>query len=170
MNNDDTIDAGDIGGDDDSSGKGSAAGVGAPGILARIKKGLGLTDEQKKQLAEGVKKVRPEDEERVRREVPRATEEAKKRGAVPELLDGVRTLWAMLKDADYQLPWQSKALIIFALGYFVSPVDAVPDAIPVLGYVDDLLVVAWVLHQLQGEVVAYRKLRGLDGPTAPGEG
>jgi len=131
------------------------------GLLRRLMAKVGLSDEQKKKLAEEVTKVTPGDEEKVRQEMPRATEEAKKRGAVPEFLDGVRTLWLMLTDADFQMPWQSKAMIIVALGYFVSPVDAIPDAIPVAGYADDLLVVGWVLHQLQGEVVAYRKLRGL---------
>lgn len=39
-------------------------------------------------------------------------------------------------DAD--TPAWAKATIIGALGYFISPLDAVPDLIPVVGYTDDL--------------------------------
>jgi len=35
-------------------------------------------------------------------------------------------------------PLWAKTVIIGALGYFISPVDAIPDIIPVVGYADDL--------------------------------
>lgn len=36
----------------------------------------------------------------------------------------------------------AKAVIITALGYFISPIDAIPDAIPLIGFADDLGVLA----------------------------
>lgn len=42
-------------------------------------------------------------------------------------------------------PIWAKAVIIGALGYFISPIDAIPDAIPVVGYVDDLGVIVAAL-------------------------
>ena len=39
-------------------------------------------------------------------------------------------------DAD--TPTWAKATIFAALGYFISPVDAIPDIVPVVGYSDDL--------------------------------
>jgi uncharacterized membrane protein YkvA (DUF1232 family) len=39
-------------------------------------------------------------------------------------------------------PAWAKTVIIAALGYFISPVDAIPDIIPVVGYADDLGVLA----------------------------
>lgn len=39
---------------------------------------------------------------------------------------------------DSETPVWAKAIIIGALGYFISPVDVIPDAIPVVGYTDDL--------------------------------
>lgn len=39
-------------------------------------------------------------------------------------------------DAD--TPAWAKATIIASLGYFISPVDAIPDIVPVVGYADDL--------------------------------
>lgn len=39
-------------------------------------------------------------------------------------------------------PVWAKTIIIAALGYFISPLDAVPDIVPIVGYVDDLGVLA----------------------------
>lgn len=39
---------------------------------------------------------------------------------------------------DSDTPVWAKGVIIGALGYFISPVDAIPDIIPVTGYTDDL--------------------------------
>lgn len=36
-------------------------------------------------------------------------------------------------------PWYAKALGLFVVAYALSPIDLVPDFIPVLGYVDDVL-------------------------------
>ena len=45
-----------------------------------------------------------------------------------------------------------KALIVGALGYMISPLDAVPDAIPIIGLTDDLAVLVFVLKKVWGNV------------------
>jgi uncharacterized membrane protein YkvA (DUF1232 family) len=40
-----------------------------------------------------------------------------------------------------QTPWYAKILIIITLGYLLSPIDLIPDFIPILGYLDDLVIV-----------------------------
>jgi len=50
--------------------------------------------------------------------------------------DGV-TLWFVCKHPE--TPWYSKALGIFVVAYALSPIDLIPDFIPVLGYLDDVL-------------------------------
>jgi len=47
-------------------------------------------------------------------------------------------------------------LMVGALLYFVSPIDAIIDAIPVLGFLDDAAVLAWVLGQVRAELYAFR--------------
>ncbi|WP_303311927.1 YkvA family protein [Hymenobacter sp. BT730] len=42
---------------------------------------------------------------------------------------------------DARTPWYAKALMGFTLAYAMSPIDLIPDFIPVLGYLDDLLIV-----------------------------
>ena len=39
---------------------------------------------------------------------------------------------------DSDTPVWAKTTIIGALGYFVSPIDAIPDIVPIVGYTDDL--------------------------------
>lgn len=42
---------------------------------------------------------------------------------------------------DPRVPWYAKLLIACVIGYAFSPIDLVPDFIPVIGYLDDLILV-----------------------------
>ena len=42
---------------------------------------------------------------------------------------------------DPRVPWYARALAICVVGYAFSPIDLIPDFIPILGYLDDLIVV-----------------------------
>ena len=39
------------------------------------------------------------------------------------------------------VPWYAKALALIVVGYALSPIDLIPDFVPVLGYLDDLILV-----------------------------
>jgi len=43
------------------------------------------------------------------------------------------------RKASRDAPWYAKALGIFVVAYALSPIDLIPDFIPVLGYLDDML-------------------------------
>lgn len=45
-----------------------------------------------------------------------------------------------------------KAIIVGALGYLISPLDVIPDAIPIVGLTDDLAVLVFVLKKVWGNV------------------
>lgn len=45
-----------------------------------------------------------------------------------------------------------KAIIIGALGYMISPLDVIPDAIPIAGLTDDLAVLIYVLRKVWANV------------------
>ena len=60
------------------------------------------------------------------------------------LLQTSISLWLLLKEPS--VPLTIKSLIIFALGYFICPVDLVPDFAPFgIGFSDDLALMAAVL-------------------------
>lgn len=40
---------------------------------------------------------------------------------------------------DERIPWYTKAVALAVVGYAFSPIDLIPDFIPILGYVDDLI-------------------------------
>jgi uncharacterized membrane protein YkvA (DUF1232 family) len=46
-----------------------------------------------------------------------------------------------LASRDPRVPWTVKLLAIAVAGYALSPIDLIPDFIPVLGYLDDLIIV-----------------------------
>ncbi|EJB03151.1 uncharacterized membrane protein YkvA (DUF1232 family) [Rhizobium sp. BK619] len=48
-------------------------------------------------------------------------------------------LWLAARDP--RVPWHAKAVAGAVAAYALSPVDLIPDFIPVLGYLDDLLIV-----------------------------
>ena len=59
---------------------------------------------------------------------------------------------------DPRVPWYAKALAAGIVGYALSPIDLIPDFIPVLGYLDDLVLlplgVIAVRAMIPGEVLA----------------
>ena len=46
-----------------------------------------------------------------------------------------------LAARDPRVPWYAKALALCVAGYALSPIDLIPDFIPVIGYLDDLVIV-----------------------------
>ena len=56
-----------------------------------------------------------------------------------------------LAAKDPRTPWYAKALIYFVVAHTFSPIDLIPDFIPVLGYLDDLIITPggiWLAVQL----------------------
>jgi len=51
----------------------------------------------------------------------------------------VVALWLAARDP--RVPWYAKALAAAVAAYALSPIDLIPDFIPVLGYVDDVIIV-----------------------------
>lgn len=42
---------------------------------------------------------------------------------------------------DTRTPWYAKAIVMITFLYAISPIDLIPDFIPILGYLDDLLLI-----------------------------
>ena len=62
---------------------------------------------------------------------------------LPDVVRLVRRL-----AADGSLPRGVRIRLWLLLAYLLSPIDLVPDVVPVLGYADDVVVVAWALRSV----------------------
>jgi uncharacterized membrane protein YkvA (DUF1232 family) len=76
---------------------------------------------------------------------------------VSNRLGALRTLVEMVQDADWQLPEEEKADVLSSLAYFSEPQDLVPDDIPVLGYLDDAIMIELVIQDLSLDLGAYNE-------------
>ena len=68
---------------------------------------------------------------------------------------GTKLVYAALllyyASLDKNIPIKDRALIIGALGYFILPVDFIPDALP-LGFTDDMAALTYVLKTVWGNL------------------
>jgi uncharacterized membrane protein YkvA (DUF1232 family) len=68
-----------------------------------------------------------------------------------------------IASRDPRTPWYAKALAICIVAYAFSPIDLIPDPIPILGYLDDLILLplgtVLVLRLIPDEVMAESRLK-----------
>lgn len=115
-----------------------------------------------------------------------ARKRSSERGLVAELRDNLQLFQALCVAwwrGEYRaVSRQALVAVVAALLYFLSPLDALPDWIPGLGFVDDVAVLAWVMRKWSAELEAFRawreaqpakrqadleRLPGPDEPQAP---
>jgi hypothetical protein len=69
------------------------------------------------------------------------------------LLEKITTLSRMIKayfSGEYRIiPWSSILKIIAVLIYFISPIDVIPDFLPIIGLTDDLALTVWLFSSLK---------------------
>ena len=67
-----------------------------------------------------------------------------------------------LAAKDPRTPWYAKALIYFVVAHTFSPIDLIPDFIPVLGLLDDIIItplgIALAIRLIPAEVLAEARL------------
>lgn len=69
---------------------------------------------------------------------------------------GVKVVYASLllyhALLDKNVPLKDKAIVIGALGYFICPIDAIPDVLGPLGYTDDCTALIWALRTIWSNI------------------
>ena len=70
------------------------------------------------------------------------------------LMFGIVSDW--IKGNYKEVPVGSIVAIVGGLIYFLSPIDVIPDFIPVIGYIDDVLVIGLVLKQVNNDLEKYK--------------
>ena len=74
---------------------------------------------------------------------------------VQQRLTKLDNLIAMLRDEGWSLPEADRQRVLAALVYFVDPADVIPDSVPVLGYLDDAIMIELCVRDLKHELDAY---------------
>lgn len=73
-----------------------------------------------------------------------------------------KLLISMIKDTfsgRYKMNKWNMSIILGTIVYVISPIDAIPDIIPVLGWLDDASIVGFAISKLADEVDRYRKFQ-----------
>jgi uncharacterized membrane protein YkvA (DUF1232 family) len=72
---------------------------------------------------------------------------------------------------DPRTPWYAKALGVCVIGYALSPIDLIPDPIPILGYVDDLILlplgIAAVRKMIPPAILAEARIKARQASIQP---
>ncbi|MGE5314028.1 MAG: YkvA family protein [Acidobacteriota bacterium] len=63
-----------------------------------------------------------------------------------------KALWLYYALMDKDTPRKARLIILGALGYFILPIDLVPDFIPFVGYTDDLTVLAGAIMTVASNI------------------
>jgi len=74
---------------------------------------------------------------------------------VRQRLERLATMIGMLEDSDWPLSGQERTDVISALAYFHNPADLISDDVPVIGLIDDAIMIELVTRELRHQLEAY---------------
>lgn len=105
------------------------------------------------------------DPEKAKNLIDGAIEKAKRKnkGPLDQLDERLDEFWSYLNalirmarayfSRQYTaVPWKTIVSVVAAIIYFVSPLDFIPDLIPILGLTDDAIVIAFIVKQIRADL------------------
>ena len=124
---------------------------------------LDLSDNDLDYFRQQAQKVMEEAEKRPDSEVVAAAEklltqvdETVTSDYIRSRLGSLRLLIQMLQDKGWGMQSVGRGRVLTALSYFVEPKNMIPDDVPVVGYLDDAIMVELLTRELKPEIDAYR--------------
>ncbi len=103
--------------------------------------------------------VRDADENEIVEAISDVLNEIRKNEPLPDFVSKripeLESLISMLTDDEWQLPDKEREQLLATFVYFADPEDILPDNIPVIGYLDDVIIIELVVRELHHVRVAY---------------
>jgi len=90
---------------------------------------------------------------------------SKKSDIISKLFEDLKLLFevvgAWMKGTYKEIPYTTIVAIFGALLYFISPIDVIPDFIPVIGYIDDALVIGLTIKAISHDLEKYKEWKSI---------
>lgn len=108
------------------------------------------------------------DKEKTQKTLEDAFKKAKdKKGPISKVFEDLKLMMSLVKDyisGKYrEIPYGSIVAAVGGILYFLSPIDLIPDFIPVVGYIDDVFVIGLVLKQIHADLELYAEWKAMQG-------
>ncbi len=104
-----------------------------------------------------------EDEDKFERFVQRLEKKLKLVPFIGKYLSDIACMVSLVRSyikKEYtDIPIGTIISIVSTLVYIISPIDILPDNIPVVGYIDDIALLSWVLKSISSDLEEYKKWR-----------
>ncbi|MDQ3365852.1 MAG: YkvA family protein [Myxococcota bacterium] len=87
----------------------------------------------------------------------RTVEQAQVPSFIAQRMLMLRRMIDMMRDQEFALADELRGSVVSALAYFSEPQDLIPDTVPVVGFLDDAIMIEIVRRELRPEIEAYEE-------------
>lgn len=108
-----------------------------------------------KKAQEDTKQLTPRQVAEAAGKLLKAGDQVKVPDFIAERLHRLAQMIEMVDDEGFALPDEDKRRVLACLTYFANPQDIIPDDVPVLGFLDDAIMIELCVRELRYEIEAY---------------